>query len=101
MDKKSYARLILADREGSATFAQALQRGTVKNSGFFMLLLVSILLGCLWLWMDLPAMAGFMFGLAAGSCAFWLGQIKRYVQTRPLTEEFVDWKKVEEVADLS
>ncbi len=92
--------MILADRARSATFAQALRRSSVKNARFFALLIVSVLLGCLWLWLGLAAMGGFMLGLAVGAGACMLGMIKRFVAHRPMVEEFVDWKKVEEAAGL-
>ncbi len=99
MNRKTYARLILADRAASATVTQAIRRTMTKNPGFLVLMAVCVALGCLWTFTGMaPAIGGFMFGLATGVVACWAGTIKRYVHMRPYTEEFVDWKKVEDAA---
>lgn len=99
MDRNTYARLILADRAANATVTQATRRTMAKNPGFLLLLVVCVVLGCLWTFTGMaPVIGGFMFGLAAGVVACWIGTIKRYVRMRPFTEEFVDWKKVEAAA---
>lgn len=99
MNRKTYAHLILADRAASATVAQAIRRTMAKNPGFLVLMAACVVLGCLWTFSGVaPAIGGFMFGLATGVVACWVGNIKRYVRMRHFTEEFVDWKKVEAAA---
>lgn len=100
MDKKAYARMILADREVSTSFWHALRRSIGRNNGFPVVVLVSILIGAFWIYTDMfPITGGLLIGVACGGSAFWIKQISAYVRQRAWVDEFVDWEKVQEAAD--
>lgn len=99
-DRKSYARLILADRQGPTTFWATLGRSIGRRNGFPILLLMSVLIGLFCIWMDMiPSLGGFLIGLALGCSAMIVGQIRSYLSKRALVDEFIDWKKVEAAAE--
>ncbi len=99
MDSKTYARMVLEDRKSSTSFRRALGRSIGRRSLFPVIVMVCIFIGAVWIYMDMfPVVGGFLIGAACGCSALLIIQIKDHLRHRLLTEEFVDWKKVEEVA---
>jgi hypothetical protein len=94
MDRKSYARLILDDRQESSTFWPTLSRSIGRRNSLPVLLGMSVLLGMFYIWMDmLPVLGGFLIGLAVGCSAMIVGHIRSYMRKRALVDDFLDWKK--------
>jgi hypothetical protein len=100
MDRKTYARMVLDDRKASSSFWRALRRSIGGRNLFPVILMVCVFIGAIWIYTDMfPAVGGFLIGAACGCSALLIMQIKDHLRHRSLTEQFVDWKKVEEIAE--